>query len=257
MVYQLTAYLSFLRSSTNQHGVHSPFVYAWVTQCLYDNKHYPEYKKLLTTRKKLRKDTSTLSITEYGAGSRVFSSNQRTVSAIAKHAGITYKRQKLLFRMMRYFQPDSVLELGTSLGMATWAMALGNSSANIHTVEGCKTTAEVAKNYFKSFRFKNIQLHIQTFDDYFKAFPLDKVDLVYLDGSHDKKNTLALFNQILPYTHNDTVVIFDDIYWSKEMTEAWTEITQHPNVTVSVDTFFWGIIFFRKEQKKQHFTLRV
>ena len=257
MVYLLSSYIKFLLKSTNRHGVHSPFVYSLVTRCFYDKTPFPEYQTLRTYRNELLKNNQSITVKDLGAGSRVFTSNQRLVSAIAKHAGITFKQQKLLFRMMRYFKPDSVLELGTSLGMATWAMALGNPPATIYTVEGCKATSEVAKSYFKKFQFKNIRLYNQTFTAFFDNFPQSKIDFVYLDGSHDKESTLALFNQLLPHAHNNTILIFDDIYWSKEMTEAWKEIIKHPKITVSIDTYFWGLVFFRKEQKKQHFTIRV
>jgi hypothetical protein len=56
---------------------------------------------------------------------------------------------------------------------------------------------------------------------------------------------------------NETVWIFDDIHWSQEMEEAWKTIQQHPKVTVTIDTFQWGIVFFRVEQPKEHFVIRV
>jgi hypothetical protein len=40
------------------------------------------------------------------------------------------------------------------------------------------------------------------------------------------------------------------------MTEAWETIKKHPQVTVTIDTFYWGIVFFRKAQAKEHFTIR-
>ena len=62
---------------------------------------------------------------------------------------------------------------------------------------------------------------------------------------------------LLPKTHNDSIFIFDDINWSKGMQEAWNKIKAHPQVSVSIDTFFWGMVFFRKEQVKEHFKIRV
>ena len=41
------------------------------------------------------------------------------------------------------------------------------------------------------------------------------------------------------------------------MTEAWNIIKQNPKVILTIDTFFWGIVFFRTEQEKQHFNIRV
>ena len=84
-----------------------------------------------------------------------------------------------------------------------------------------------------------------------------KYDLIFFDGNHQKEATIDYFEQCLQHIHNDSVFIFDDIYWSKGMKQAWQHINEHPSVTISIDTFYWGIVFFRKEQKKQHFTIRV
>ena len=74
---------------------------------------------------------------------------------------------------------------------------------------------------------------------------------------HDKLATIAYFEALLPNIHNDSLIIFDDIYWSKGMTEAWEYIYNHDQVTVSIDTYYFGLVWFRKEQPKQHFTIRL
>tara|TARA_R110002074_G_scaffold14788_1_gene51029 strand:- start:131777 stop:132550 length:774 start_codon:yes stop_codon:yes gene_type:complete len=257
MLYQIKSYLNFLIKSTNAHGVHSPFVYDFVTTCLYDKKLYESYSKLKSFRKKLLQNNEVISITDFGQGSRVFSANHRKISAIAKHAGITKKRQQLLFRIVQYFQPKTVLELGTSLGMGTAALSLGNTSADIKTIEGCPNTAKIAKRQFEDFQLKNIELHIKSFEDFFEKDSTVHYDLVYIDGNHEKGKTLQYFNILLKKATNDSLFIFDDIYWSPSMTEAWNEIKTHPKVTVSIDTFYWGLVFFRKEQEKQHFCIRL
>ena len=195
-------------------------------------------------------------ITDFGSGSRVFKSDERSISAIGKHAGITPKRQRLLFRLAQYFQPNSVLELGTSLGRATAALASGNPSAIIDTVEGCPNTSEVAKGLFKKFGLKNIQLYNSSFEQFFSD-ETKTYDLVFIDGNHNKQNTLAYFQVLKERATNNTILIFDDIYWSQEMTEAWREIYAQPEVTVSIDMYHWGLIFFRKEQRKEHFNIRM
>jgi len=40
------------------------------------------------------------------------------------------------------------------------------------------------------------------------------------------------------------------------MEAAWEIIKTHPKVTVTIDTFQWGLVFFRKEQPKEHFVIR-
>ena len=125
MLQQIKSYLNFLYHSKNEHGVHSPFVFNLVTKCFYDTQNYPEYSILKNYRKALLQNKNTIKVTDFGAGSRIFKSNTRQMAKIAKTAGITSKRAELLFRIVRYFQPNSILEIGTSLGLATSALSLG------------------------------------------------------------------------------------------------------------------------------------
>jgi predicted O-methyltransferase YrrM len=255
--HQIASYISFLRKSTNQHGVHSPFVYQLVTQVLYDTSHYPAYHLLDSHRAALLGDHAKITVTDYGAGSRIFGSQQREVARIARHAGISKKRQRLLFRLVRHLKPTTILELGTSVGLATAALATAAPKATIATVEGCANTAKVAEDAFKRFNLQNIDLHTMVFDDFLTSEISANIDLAFIDGNHSKEATLRYFEQLLPHCQNDTVLIFDDIHWSKSMTEAWTRIARHERVSVSIDTFQWGLVFFRKEQQKEHFTIRV
>ena len=257
MLYQVKSYLKFLIRSTNQHGIHSPFVFNLVTQCFYDKTFFSEYKQLATYRKQLVESSESIEVTDFGQGSRVFKSNKRKVSAVAKNVGITPKRQRLLFRLMRYLNGDSSLELGTSLGLATAALSVANPSANVNTVEGCWNTSEVTQKYFNDFQLKNIRLYTKDFEAYLAENDSEEQQLVYIDGNHNKDKTLQYFKTLLKQTTNDSVFIFDDIYWSPEMTEAWQEIIEHPKVTVSIDTFYWGLVFFRSEQPKEHFNIRL
>jgi len=212
-MFQTLEYIKFLFKSTNQHGVHSPFVFDLITKCFYDTTTYDDYTKLSEYRSKLLKNSTTIDIKDFGSGSRVFKSNTRPISAIAKTSGTTKKRAELLYRIVNYFKPKHSLELGTSLGIATQAMALGNSKNNITSIEGCPNTSAFTSQQLSDHHIKNV--------------------------------------------HNDSLFIFDDIYWSNDMREAWKAIKQHPKVTVTIDTFFWGFVFFRKEQAKENFTIRL
>lgn len=261
MLFLIKSYLKFLYNSKNEHGVHSPFVFDLVTKCFYDKKKYQEYQSLSEYRKFLLKSKTTIEVTDFGAGSRVFKSNKRQISKIAKTAGISPKRAELLFRITKYFQPDTILEIGTSLGLATSALSLGNSNAKITSLEGCPQTMTVAKNLFQvsGFKLQNIEFINTEFSSYLKTQQLttNNRQLIYFDGNHSKKATLEYFELLLPTITNETVWIFDDIHWSSDMEEAWETIKNHPKVTVTIDTFQWGIVFFRTEQEKEHFTIRV
>lgn len=254
MWYQVFAYLKFLFKSSNQHGIHSPFVYDLVTKCFYDTTPREHYKVIENYRQELLQNHTEIEVTDFGAGSRVFSSNKRKISAIAKNAGITKKRAQLLARLVSYFNVRYSLELGTSLGIATIAM---KESSEVFTLEGCLETAKIAEQQFKKYNFDNVLLYVNEFQESLQEILLEAFDLIYIDGNHQKEATLLYYEQLLLTVHNDSVLIFDDIHWSKEMTEAWEIIKNRPEVTVTIDTFFWGFVFFRKEQVKEHFIVRL
>ena len=262
MLHSIKSYVKFLWQSKNEHGVHSPFVFNLVTKCFYDNKQYAEYARLKEHRKLLLKNKSTIDVTDFGAGSKVFTSNTRAINQIAKTAGISAKRAELLFRIVHYFQPKNILEIGTSLGLATAALALDNPKAKIITLEGCPNTLANANENFQNSKFQipnsNVEFVNTEFYSYLKNFllPTSNFQLIYFDGNHSKAATLDYFNLLLPTATNDTLWIFDDIHWSADMEEAWETIKNHPKVTVTIDTFQWGLVFFRIEQEKEHFTIR-
>ena len=257
MLYSLFAYIKFLMKSTNQHGVHSPFVFDLITNCFYNKTKFSDYTKLVNYRNKLLRNDQSITITDLGSGSRIAKSNTRKIKEIAKHSGTTLKRAKLLYRLSNYFQWNMMLELGTSLGIATHALHLGNPNAKITTIEGCPNISEVAKNRFSQNKLENIEVLTGNFKDLIKNLTTNTYDFIFFDGNHNKESTLQYFETLLQTAHNDSIFIFDDIYWSKEMTEAWETIKKHPKVTVTIDTFYWGIVCFRKEQIKEHFTIRV
>jgi predicted O-methyltransferase YrrM len=259
MKHIILSYLKFLWKSKNEHGVHSPFVFDLVTKCFYDKTIYPEYSVLKKYRKSLLENKNFIEVTDFGAGSRVFKSNKRQISKIAKTAGISSNRAELLFRIVRYFQPDQILEIGTSLGLGTSALSLGNLKFEITSLEGCPNTLNQCQLQLQKLKINNVKLINTEFSSYLKSENLKSVicNLIYFDGNHSQTATLEYFEDLLPTISNDSVWIFDDIHWSSEMENAWEIIKNHPKVKVTIDTFQWGIVFFRSEQEKEHFVIRV
>lgn len=256
MIHQAKSLIKFLRLSKNKHGVHSPFVYGLVTKCFNDKTKYAGYEILKSHRKALKNDNSMIEMKDFGQGSRIFKGPNRKISAVFKNAGMKKDRQKLLFRIAAFLKCENMLEFGTSLGLGTTALSLSNEFAHVHTVEACANTAKTAKAYFEKFGLKNIELHQETFNEYLAKNHSETYDLIFIDGDHNGERTLSYFNSLLKNVHNSSVIIFDDIYWSKDMTEAWQKIIANEKVTVSIDTYQWGIVFFRKEQMKEHFVIR-
>ena len=256
-MYQIIAYIKFLYNSTNQHGVHSPFVYNFVTKCLYNNIDYTAYNKLKHYRNLLKSSKTVLEIIDLGEGSKTLSSKKRSVRKMIRVSSSSSKETKLLFKSAQYFNFKSVLELGTSLGMGTYAIALANEYSKISTIEGCPNTSDFAKSKFTELNINNVSFIKGDFTTIIPNLKDTTYDFIFFDGHHNKAATIQYFESLLPKVHNDTVFIFDDIYWSKGMTEAWEYIKAHNAVTVTVDCFHLGFVFFRKEQVKEHFKIRV
>lgn len=251
-------YLHYLLTAKTKHAIHSPFVFELLSNIIEDTTPFYKYSLIESCRARLLLSHQTITVKDFGAGINKAEAYQREVKSIAKHSAKSAKYGQLLFRMVNHFHPKNILELGTSLGISTMYQLAPNSKAKVITLEGCPETANIAKQNFELLGFKNIESMVGNFENTLPQAlqKLEKVDYVFFDGNHRKTPTLAYFEQCLNYAHNETLFIFDDIHWSKEMEEAWTIIKNNEKVTVTIDLFFLGLVFFRKEQLKQHFVLR-
>lgn len=226
-----------------------------------DSTPYEDYELMSRFRESVKNNNTLLHIEDHGAGSRVFKTNDREVNKILQHNSSSAKMTRLLYRVARYFEVKSVLELGTSLGIATHAFSLATETVQVTSIEASKEIADFTKENLLSHGVKNVNVTLGTFSDYFRgnlaSKPSGTYDLIYMDGHHDGKATLEYFEQLLPYTHPDTVIILDDIYWSADMFAAWQKLTKHSRVTASIDIFDLGFLFLRKEQRQQLFHILV
>jgi predicted O-methyltransferase YrrM len=254
-------YLRYYLTASNSkgHGMHSPFVFDFILHVLNDKKNYTPPNEVEYLRKELLENDTTITIDDLGAGSRKQLSKQRTVSSLAKNAVKPKKYSQLLFRLAKHYQPKNIIELGTSLGITTAYLSKANSTGEIITIEGSPEIAAIAKVNFKKLACSNIQLINGNFDNVLPTaiIHLSSIDLAYIDGNHRLEATLNYFEQLLAKRNNNSIFIFDDIHWSKEMEEAWQKIKAHPAALCTIDIFFLGFVFFRREFKeKQDFTIR-
>jgi predicted O-methyltransferase YrrM len=254
-------YLHYYLTASNGkgHGIHSPFVFDFIKNVLNDKTTYPVYQPIEQKRKALLNNTTIIEAEDFGAGSSVIKTNQRVVAAIAASSLKPKKYAQLLYRMVQYYKPSTILELGTSFGITTAYLASANSASKIFTCEGSAAIAAIAKQNFEVLQLNNVQL---TEGDFSRTLSpllstLKEINFAFIDGNHRKEPTLDYFNQLLNYSNPSTILVFDDIHWSAEMEEAWVAIKEHNAVTVTIDLFFVGIVFFNPDiNHKQHFTIR-
>lgn len=251
-------FLRFYWQAQTKYTIHSPFVFSLIEEVIEDDRIYYDFNALNRLRMLSEKDNSTLQVTDLGAGSRVNKTPSRSIASIAKSAVSPKWQCELLFRLVHHLQPQNRLELGTSIGISSLYQYIPLRKASFYTLEGCPNIAKVAATNFKKLKATQIR---QLIGDFSHTLPkalqeMQRLDYVFIDGNHQMKPTLSYFETCLKYSHNDTIFVFDDIYWSDEMLAAWETIKAHPSVTLSIDLFFMGIIFLRSEQKEvQHFKI--
>lgn len=244
--------------SNSRHGVHSPFVYQLVDKTLYSFQPRSYEQGIEELRGKLKRDKRMVKVLDLGAGSMLNTNKERPVSSIARNALKPVRIARLLGRIAAEFEPESIIELGTCLGITTAYLAKSSPNSQIITVEGCPETGKIAQENFHALGLNKIDLRIGNFDQVLPGLLKEQsaVGLLFIDGNHTKAATLHYFQTALPYIKENSVLIFDDIYWSKEMKEAWKEIKDHPAVTVTIDLFYIGLVFFKKDQQKENFKIR-
>lgn len=251
-------YLKYRFNSQTKYDIHSPFVYDLLTKCINIKEKHVEYLEIEKLRKELLNNNKTVEIQDFGAGSLISSSKTRTISQIANNSAKSEKYAQLLFRLVKYFQPEQILELGTSLGISASYIAKAAPDAKIITIEGCENIAEIAKQNFNKLNISNITQLTADFNLILDVVLANnpKPDFIFIDGNHRKEPTLSYFRKCLNYSNSDTVFVFDDIHWSLEMEDAWEEIKKSEEVKLSIDLFFMGLIFLRKESVKQDFIIK-
>lgn len=256
----IRSYIKHYLRAGNAHSIHSPFVYDLYTKAICSNDSgRAEFRGIEALRKQLVKNTDEIEIIDLGAGSRRTKSNRRKISDIARNAEKPARFGELFYRLSRYFKPQTILELGTSLGLTTAYFARAAPDSQVITMEGCPETARLASRNFEELGVGTVEVVVGNIDHTLPKWLQTQhktVDLVFFDANHRLEPTLRYFEEVLPYADESSVFIFDDIYWSKEMTQAWERIKAHPEVRVTVDLFWMGLVFFRKEQAKENFVLR-
>ncbi|MFC2127398.1 O-methyltransferase [Bacteroidota bacterium] len=246
----------FWKNSSNEHGVHSPFVFDLVTKCFYNKSksgYFSFYKEVLHCINELKKTDNNSN----------FSKKSKEIKGcrceeLKQITSVKKKNVLLLMRLTQYLKVESILELGTSCGKITTCLAKVNPNAKIDTIESCIESARLAKSQFKNFKLNNVNLVVGEFSENLPDIIKEKkYDFIYFNNRHHKKLILSYFYLCLASVHNDTVFVINGIHRSKETESAWEEIKLDRKVKVTIDTFHFGMVFFRREQVKEHFVIRV
>jgi predicted O-methyltransferase YrrM len=240
------------------HGIHSPFIYDLVSRVFINRIDQSLVRKIEQIRKKMKSDSRSILVNDLGSKSDQGKGLIRKVSDIARYSPVTEKYGRLLSNMSAEFGKPLIIELGTSLGISTMYLAASCEEAAVITIEGCKETAALARQNFVETGFKNINILEGSFEEILAKFQFHdiKPGLIFIDGDHRKEAVIKYFNLLSEISDNKTVFIIDDINYSRGMAEAWNELKLHEKVSVSVDIFRMGILFFREGINHNNYVIR-
>jgi len=256
-IFPILQFLKYKLNAVSRHSLHSPFLYDFYTTVLKSKEENVLFDEIEKHRKELLWNEEFISINDFGAGSRVDASLKRKIKDIAKSALSTKKFSEVLFRIVKSSAVKQVIELGTSLGINTLYLSAADEKIKVTTFEGCEETAEVASGLFKNAQRANIEMIVGNINETLPHFlkTLDAIDLVYFDANHQYQSTMDYYRLFKDKINDKTIFIFDDIHWSKGMHKAWMEIVDLSEVTLSLDIYDAGIVFFDKRFTKEHYIL--
>jgi predicted O-methyltransferase YrrM len=259
MKHLIKSYFEYFFKATNAHGLHSPFVFNLYNEVIKNRQKFYAFKEIENLRFQFLGKNEIIEVQDFGAGSHIQKKTQKSLSYLAKTASAPPKEAQLLFKLINYFDCKNIIELGTCIGLTTLYLHKVNTKNKIITFEGCPNLANIAtKNFQKLNADKNIEIIVGNLDNTLekKLKEIKTIDFLFLDANHQLLPTLRYFELCLPKLHQKSIVVLDDIHWSKEMQEAWQQIQNRKEVTISIDLFGLGILFFHQKQNKENFVLK-
>jgi len=245
-------YIKYRWNARTLHGIHSPFIFDFMEK---SSKLRPNVRDEMAIKNfvfKQRRNRKKLEIKDYGAKSKKLD-QYRSIDQIFKTSSSFGKNGILLFRICMHFKPQNILELGTSIGMGSLYMHLGNPKSRLISIEGCHETHSIAKENLKTYP---IELINNTFKNAIQTFSEEKFDLVFIDGHHKGKALLEYMDALMEYTHDNTIFVLDDIRWSHSMLDSWNKLSGAQTYHLSLDFFRMGVLVRRPQQVKENFILR-
>ncbi len=253
-------YITYLAQAKTRYKIHSPFVFDLVEKVLMDKTEYPEYKKIEAYKKNISKSKTVIETVDFGARSngKPYKEYFEKVGEIVKKRSQRKSQARLLYRLSRYFQPQNILEFGTAAGISTAYIKAPVPESKMITMEGCASLADVAMSNLRRLKIKNVEISIGNFDVTLPRVleKFDTLDFVFFDGNHRYKPTVDYFQRCVEKARENTLFIFDDIHWSSGMETAWNTIKKDERVSITVDLFWFGLVFFRKGVEKQDFIIK-
>ena len=218
------SYLRYLLQRKSRYKIHSPFVYEFMTKVVNDSGSNRDYDTLLRISRLL--------------DGKNYPNRRRR------------KQARMLYRLVRYLEPETVLTFGRLSALNTSALALGNLQTKVYLEESADfletLNAMGVVNVSHIRRDGDVEVQFERLNTGFVYYSLD-------DFGDDTWNNLEDgFGEV----DEDSVLIFEGIHHSRHTEAAWEAIKASEGVTVTMDLYCFGLVFFREGIEKQDFVLK-
>lgn len=234
------------------YGVHSPFVFNLITKVIEERCSYYSFYDIELIRKQLlfRDD-----IIAYPDKQQKGKLRRRTVGEIVEREAIKPKHGALLFRLANYFKPQSILQLGSSMGLSTLYLTSYASGLKCIALENIPEFAPIARIAYEKGARNPVDLRTGSNKELLPQAleELKQVDFVFFNTLYEQPDNVWLFNECTKYVHDGSLFVFEGIKASRKMREFWKEICACPEVTVTIDLYSMGIVFFNKKLHKRNY----
>ncbi len=253
--------INFLKhwfKAKTRHGTHSPFVYRLLDNIIYDFRAKAVYQEIEQLRNDLLHDKRRINHTESASKSDFDHLGQRAISAVAKNVLKPVRQSRLLYRLVADLKPGTIIELGASLGITSAYLAKAAPGARLISIMEFSETLAITEENLQKLDIRNVELLSGNVDELLPKIldGISELDFVLIDANHPLDAILNYFKSCLPKMGNHSMMVLEDIYRSSAMKSAWQEIKANPEVSVTIDLFWIGLVFVRRTQRKEDFFIR-
>ncbi|MDR1331872.1 MAG: hypothetical protein LBK07_07180 [Tannerella sp.] len=217
-------------------GIHSPFAFDLITKVVEERCARYFYRDIEAAHRQLTQDRTAITC----GGSRT------TVCRAFRRCGITPGEGKFLFRLANHCKPLTFLTAGSAMGFVPLCLTGYAAAARCIMLEEERDFAATATRLVGGRTDVSIEI-IAGADESRAAAALtavERLDCLYLGREVDVRTRERLFAQCRPFLHGRSICIVAGIHGSTARKRQWEALCLHPDVTVSLDLYTTGVLFF-------------
>jgi len=231
------------------YGIHSPFVFDLITNVVEQRLPFYAYKDIDLIRLHLRLHNQSI----------IYKEKQYSIKKYLQKQAITKKEGELLFRLSNHYKLHSIVSVGSSMGFTPLYLTGYSSKSQCITLEQEQDIAAIAQKSISKSSCSLIQIMQGAYQSLLPEAlsKLQQIDCIYISKEITTEELMKIYQDILPFLHDKSIVIISGIHASSQKRNLWKQICKDPKITVSVDLYKLGLIFFRPKLHKRMYKSRM